>query len=422
MHYYSTKRQAPNVSFREGVVKSLPPDNGLYFPEYIPNLSKIYGSQDMDLQTLAFETLKPFVFPDIPKAVLGNIVEETFDFEIPLVPVADNIHSLELFHGPTYAFKDVGARFLARCLGFFNRQENKEITILVATSGDTGAVASGFLGVEGVKVVILYPKGKVSGLQEKQLTTLGQNIIALEIEGDFDQCQSLVKEAFLDDELNHNLALSSANSINIARWIPQSIYFGWSCFQGLETTNLNISVPSGNYGNLAAGLLAKRMGAPIKHFTAASNANDVVPRYLETGDFQPRNTITTYANAMDVGNPSNFPRILALHDGSYDKIQRNLNGFRLSDEQILKAISECWQRNKYLLDPHGAIGYKACQNSPRATHIFLETAHPCKFDPVIRKVLPDYVLPEFTQELMRKSKTSIEMEAHFDSFKEYLLQ
>ena len=420
MKFYSTNRKSDAVGFRNGVIKSLPSDNGLYFPELIPDIKSVYQASNLDLHSLGYEILKPFCERDISKSKLAEIVEETLSFDIPVVSVSDGIAALELFHGPTYAFKDVGARFLARCLGHFHENEDKEVTILVATSGDTGgAVASGFLGVDGVKVVILYPSGKVSGLQEKQLTTQGQNIRALEVSGTFDDCQDLVKRAFLDQELNDHLNLSSANSINIARWIPQSIYHGWAA---LQVENLKtVSVPSGNYGNLAAGVLAKKMGAPIQTFIAATNANDVVPRYLLSGKYEPKPTIATYANAMDVGKPSNFPRLLELYNNDFDSLKLDISGFTMSDSEILDTIESCWTENSYLLDPHGAIGFKSIAQK-EGNNIFLETAHPCKFDDVIRKVRSDYELPDFTSELMKKEKKSTLMNAEFDLFKDYLLQ
>jgi len=420
MKFYSTNRKSDAVGFRNGVVKSLPSDNGLYFPEVIPDINSVYQASNLDLHSLGYEILKPFSEGDISNSKLAEIVEETLSFDIPLVGVSGGISALELFHGPTYAFKDVGARFLARCLGHFHENEDKEVTILVATSGDTGgAVASGFLGVDGVKVVILYPSGKVSALQEKQLTTQGQNIKALEVSGTFDDCQDLVKKAFLDQELNDHLNLSSANSINIARWIPQSIYHGWAA---LQVENLKtVSVPSGNYGNLAAGVLAKKMGAPIQTFIAATNANDVVPRYLQSGKYEPKPTIATYANAMDVGKPSNFPRLLELYNNDFYSLKSDISGFTMSDSEILDTIDSSWIENSYLLDPHGAIGFKSIAQK-EGNNIFLETAHPCKFDDVIRKIRSDYELPDFTSELMKKEKKAIAMNAEFDLFKDYLLQ
>ncbi len=423
MKFYSTNRKSTPVPFREGVIKSLPSDNGLYYPEIIPNIARYYSTSSPSLGELGYEIMAPFVGDDIPSGRLQQIVEETLAFDLPLVDVADRIQSLELFHGPTYAFKDVGARFLARCLGYFNEQSDQEVTILVATSGDTGgAVASGFYQVEGVRVIILYPSGKVSDLQEKQLTTLGHNIEAFEVDGNFDDCQQLVKQAFLDSDLNSQLQLSSANSINIARWIPQSIYYGWAYLQSQNRDSLVFSVPSGNYGNLAAGMLAKKMGAPIKRFIAASNANDVVPRYLESGNYEPKATIATYSNAMDVGKPSNFPRIQELYDGSYEAIRKDVSGFRLNDDETLASMSRCLEDNDYQLDPHGAIGYAALQEHLNAGEqgIFLETAHPCKFVDTVLKVNSTYELPSFTQELMQKDKSSMAIKADFNVFKELL--
>ncbi len=425
MKFYSTNRKSAPVPFREGVIKSLPRDNGLYYPEIIPDISRYYSTSSPSLGELGYEIMAPFVGNDIPNGRLQQIVEETLAFDLPLVDVADRIQSLELFHGPTYAFKDVGARFLARCLGYFNEQADQEVTILVATSGDTGgAVASGFYQVEGVRVIILYPSGKVSDLQEKQLTTLGHNIEAFEVDGDFDDCQQLVKQAFLDSDLNSQLRLSSANSINIARWIPQSIYYGWAYLQSQNRDSLVFSVPSGNYGNVAAGMLAKRMGAPIKRFIAASNANDVVPRYLESGNYEPKATIATYSNAMDVGKPSNFPRIQELYDGSYEAILGDVSGFRLTDDETLASMSKCLEENAYQLDPHGAIGYAALQEHLNTGEqgIFLETAHPCKFVDTVLKVNSAYELPSFTQELMQKEKSSTAIKADFNVFKELLVK
>lgn len=417
MKFYSTNRNALAVSFKEAVFKSLPPDNGLYFPESIPNLSFL-NSETLELPEIGYEVLKPFASNEIESIELRKLTKEALNFEIPLVEIEKNIHSLELFHGPTYAFKDVGARILARFLGHFNQHDDQEITILVATSGDTGgAVASGFYGVEGVNVIILYPSGKVSELQEKQLTTLGKNIRALEVNGTFDDCQALVKQAFLDTDLNQKLNLSSANSINIARWIPQSIYYFWAC-QQLKDKELVFSVPSGNYGNLAAGILAKKMGAEIKRFIASSNLNDVVPRYIETGSYEPRSTVQTYSNAMDVGKPSNFPRMLELYNQDYNQLISDIQGDRIDDSKTLEIISECKQSNDYILDPHGAIGYQLLKmkRESNETGIFLETAHPCKFLPVLEKVM-DYKLPEFTKNLLNKSKQSEYIESDYQTFK-----
>lgn len=425
MQFYSTNGQSPSVDFKTGVIRSLPSDNGLYFPSAIPNISGALRKQGIGLHEIAFETLKPFCTPEIPEGRLQNIIEDVFSFEIPVVSVKDKLYSLELFHGPTYAFKDVGARFLARCLGYFNEDSDKEVTILVATSGDTGgAVAAGFYKVPGVKVIILYPSGKVSELQEKQLTTLGENIQALEIDGTFDDCQHLVKQAFLNEELNQSLNLSSANSINIARWIPQSIYYSWACAQLTNPDNLVFSIPSGNYGNLAAGMLAHKMGAPISRFIASSNANDVVPRYLRNGQYEPMPTIATYSNAMDVGKPSNFPRMQALCQSDYGTMTELVAGFSLDDSQTLSAMKSCLAENQYQTDPHGAIGYQALVEEIQENEIgvFLETAHPCKFLDVVEKSNPDYQLPEFTGELMTKEKVADQMTPSFAEFKDFLLR
>lgn len=423
MKFYSTNRTSPGIGFKEAVIKSLPSDNGLYFPEAIPDLSFLNKLENPTLPQLGFEILKPFCREDIPASTLEEISVEALSFEIPLKEIEPDIYSLELFHGPTYAFKDVGARILARCLGYFNKDSDHEVTILVATSGDTGgAVASGFYGVEGVNVVILYPSGKVSDLQEKQLTTLGGNITALEIDGTFDDCQALVKEAFLDQELSTQLNLSSANSINIARWIPQSIYYFWACAQLKENEDLVFSIPSGNYGNLAAGILAKKMRAPIKRFVASANLNDVVPRYLESGSYEPKPTIQTYSNAMDVGKPSNFPRMLELYGQDYQQMIAEISGERMGNQETLFTIQRCWEENQYVLDPHGAIGFQLLKQlkQENETGIFLETAHPCKFLPVIEKVIPDYEVPAFTKALLNKEKQATPLKADFGDFKSFL--
>lgn len=428
MKFYSTNQTSPAVGFKEAVIKSLPADNGLYFPETIPNLSFLNKLENPTLPQLGFEILKPFCSEDIAEGLLEQLTADALNFEIPLVEIESGIHSLELFHGPTYAFKDVGARILARCLGHFNKDSNQEVTILVATSGDTGgAVASGFYGVDGVNVVILYPSEKVSDLQEKQLTTLGGNITALEIDGTFDDCQALVKQAFLDTELASKVNLSSANSINIARWIPQSIYYFWACSQlkkhGFnENKDIVLSIPSGNYGNLAAGILAKQMGAPIKRFIASANLNDVVPRYLESGTYDPKPTVQTYSNAMDVGKPSNFPRMQELYGQDYQRMTGEITGGRMGNPETLFTIQQCWEENQYLLDPHGAIGYHLLKESIQENErgIFLGTAHPCKFLPVIEQVIPTYEVPEFTRELLAKKKEAKRLNADYRTFKEFL--
>ncbi|MEO1256580.1 MAG: threonine synthase, partial [Bacteroidota bacterium] len=351
---------------------------------------------------------------------LEQITRRVFNFSIPLVQVNDKMQSLELFHGPTFAFKDIGAKFLAECLAYFNTSNHQETTVLVATSGDTGgAVANGFLGVEGVRVIILYPKGKVSELQEKQLTTLGQNIIALEVEGNFDDCQNLVKRAFADQDLNEEMQLSSANSINIARWLPQSLFYYVPLQHSLK--DMILSVPSGNYGNLTSGVLAMKMGVPIKRFIAASNTNDVVPRYLISNKYEPKPTIPTIANAMDVSDPSNFKRLQSLFDGDYQTIKKFIEPFSMDDSGIRSTIRKCKYDNGYLLDPHSAIAYAALLKSGE-NGVFLGTAHHCKFLPVMEESLGEEVpIPDFAKDLMKKEKKSIEMNTDYESFKEFLI-
>ncbi|WP_424961116.1 threonine synthase [Ekhidna sp.] len=422
MKFVSTTGQGPEVSFREAVLNNLPNDGGLYFPAKIPRLDHRFIDEIpmMQLSEIATVVLSKFCSEDISSDELQSIAERVFDFPMPLVQVNDKIHSLELFHGPTFAFKDIGAKFLAACLAHFNQNENKETTVLVATSGDTGgAVANGFLGVEGVRVIILYPKGKVSELQEKQLTTLGRNITALEVEGTFDDCQNLVKQAFADKQLNKEMHLSSANSINIARWLPQSLFYYVPLQYGFR--DVTIAVPSGNYGNLTSGVLAMKMGVLIKEFIAASNANDVVPRYLRSGDYAPEVTIPTIANAMDVSDPSNFKRLLSLFNGSFQEIKNHLNPFTSDDNAIKQTIRECHNENDYLLDPHSAIAYAALLD-PDEEGVFLGTAHYCKFLPTINEALGREVsIPDFAKDLMAQKKQSIEMKANYEQFKEYLI-
>lgn len=427
MKFYSTNGQSEAVSFKEAVIKSLPSDRGLYFPEEIPELDYLF-LETLDyysLPEIGMEVLRQFTKDDIPEQKLSEILHEALDFEIPVKEVEKNIHTLELFHGPTYAFKDVGARFLARCLGYFNEAESKEVTILVATSGDTGgAVASGFYNVPGVNVVILYPSGKVSDLQEKQLTTLGGNIKALEVEGDFDACQAMVKQAFLDDSINSKLNLSSANSINIARWLPQSIYFFEAYKQLKDKKKVVFAVPSGNYGNITAGMLAKKMGLDIHRFIAASNANDTVPRFLRDGQYEVRPTVQTLSNAMDVSDPSNHPRMLELHEKNFKDIIKHTEGFTLTDEQTLQVMKSCYEANGYILDPHGAIGYQSLkeQLQKKETGVFLETAHYSKFLSTVNQALDQQVdLPDFVADLMTKEKVATQIPGDYEAFKEYLL-
>lgn len=429
MNYYSTNNKQLKHSFRNAVMKGLASDKGLFMPEYIPQLGNgiIENLHQLNFHELALEIVKPFISNDIPEDKLYSIIKDAFNFEIPLLNVHDNIYSLELFHGPTCAFKDVGARFLSRCMSYFAENENETLNILVATSGDTGsAVANAFYKMNGIRVVILYPEGKVSDLQEKQLTTLGENIIALEVAGTFDDCQYLVKEAFNDQIVNSKLKLSSANSINIARLIPQSIYY-FSALKHLDYENRNIvfSVPSGNLGNLTAGLMAKKMGLPVNKFISATNINDIVPEYLETGIFSPRKSLKTLSNAMDVGNPSNFERILDIFNHDHNKITENISGFSLDDKQTLKTIEDINKKYNYVLDPHGAVGYAALNNydlDKDDIGIFLETAHPGKFITDLSTHLNIHItIPDRLKSSMLKSKKTITMSNKFKDFKEFLL-
>jgi threonine synthase len=430
MSFYSTNKQTPLVSLKEAVVKGLADDNGLFMPSRIPQLPAAFFAriEELSLAEISLEVAATLLKDEISREELRPIVEESMNFEIPVVPVHDNIQALELFHGPTHAFKDVGARFMARLLAHFTQESQKQITVLVATSGDTGsAVAAGFLGVPGINVVILYPSGKVSEIQEKQLTTLGQNITALEIEGTFDDCQYLVKKAFLDKNLNQKMQLTSANSINIARLVPQSFYYHYAYAQ-VKTRGqaLVFATPSGNYGNITGGLLAKRMGLPVHKFIAATNQNDIVPAYLQTGQFIPRPSTHTISNAMDVGNPSNFARLMDMYDNSLEKIREEIVGYRFSDEETRQLMREVYQQHGYMLDPHGAIGYGALrhylQDKPELQGIFLETAHPAKFIDVVEDTIPaKVVIPANLQQAMGKTKEAIPMEADYEALKKFLI-
>ena len=426
MNYYSTNDRSNLVSFREAVINSLPVDNGLYFPSEIPDLKHIVDQMsELSLQEVAFEIMRYYCHGDIPENKLLEILEDTFSFDVPLKKVEERIYCLELFHGPTYAFKDVGARFLARCLSYFNESSSDEVTILVATSGDTGgAVASGFYNVPGVNVVVLYPSGKVTALQERQMTTLGGNIQAIEIKGDFDDCQALVKQAFLDTDLQQRMNLSSANSINVARWIPQSIYQFVPFMQVSKGRKVVLSVPSGNYGNLTSAMLAKKMGLPFSRFIAASNANDVIPRYLKSGDYNPKDTIATISNAMDVSKPSNYVRMLELYQSDYSSIIQEVSGFSLEDSETSETIKDCLEKNDYLMDPHSAIAYAALKEGLKEdeTGVFLGTAHHCKFLPTVNNAIGSVVdVPDFALNLFEKEKHARQMDNSFEAFKELLI-
>ena len=422
MKFISTSSPGNAVSFRDAVLNNLPNDGGLYFPVEIPGLmpSLLREMTSMELHEVAAIILSHFCSSDISGTDLEAITRRVFNFPIPVKSVSEGISCLELFHGPTYAFKDVGARFLAECLSFFNTSDKQRRTVLVATSGDTGgAVANGFLGTDGIDVIILYPRGKVSELQEKQLTTLGQNIKALEVDGNFDDCQQMVKQAFADEELSKRMQLSSANSINIGRWLPQSLFYFQPWLN--NQTDVTISVPSGNYGNLTSGILAMKMGVPIDSFIAASNLNDVVPRYLDSGVYRPTKTIGTVANAMDVADPSNFKRLLTLYNDSHADIIKEIIPFSLDDDGILQTIRACYDHNGYLLDPHSAVAYKALQEKG-GEGVFLGTAHYCKFLPTMEKALNRTVeLPGFVSDLMNKEKVATRMDADFAIFKAYLI-
>lgn len=429
MNYYSTNKQAPLATLEEAVVKGLAGDKGLYMPERITRLDPqvIERMKEQSFHEIACTVARAFFGEDVEPETLDQLVCDTLSFETPVVEVKDPIYSLELFHGPTLAFKDVGGRFMARLLGYFIRKEGlKEVNVLVATSGDTGsAVANGFLGVPGIHVYVLYPKGKVSPIQECQFTTLGQNITALEIDGTFDDCQALVKAAFMDEALNAHMKLTSANSINVARFLPQSFYYfnAWAQLarQG-KADELVVCVPSGNFGNITAGLFAHRMGLPIKRFVAANNRNDVFLEYLQTGVYTPRPSVATLANAMDVGNPSNFARIIDLY--SYEQICTLISGYRYTDEQIAEAIRRCYAETGYLLDPHGACGYQALEATlrPGETGVFLETAHPAKFKGTVDQILgADIEIPAKLRAFMAGQKQSIELSKDFKGFKRFLL-
>jgi len=428
MNFYSLNKKAPNVSYSEAVVKGLAPDRGLYFPENITPLPSSFfeNIETMDNVDIAYEAIKQFIGDEIPETNLKDILADVLSFDFPVVPIADNIGTLELFHGPTMAFKDVGARFMARSLEYFNRNNDGHVTVLVATSGDTGgAVARGFLGIKGVDVVILYPNGAVSDIQERQLTTLGQNIKALRIDGVFDDCQEMVKTAFLDESITNQRALTSANSINVARWLPQLFYF---LIAYKQTKKLNkelvFSVPSGNFGNICAGIVANRLGLPVKHFIASVNVNDTVVNYLKTGNYEPKPSKATISNAMDVGNPSNFIRIQQLFDNSFEDLKKDFSSVSFNDDQTREAMKEIKAKSGYIADPHGAVGYlglKDYELSDNEYGIFLETAHPVKFADIVEDTLDTKVeIPEQIKGVLNKEKV-FQSISKYEELKSYLL-
>lgn len=432
MKYRSTNNISPEVTLEEAVVKGLAPDRGLYMPLSIPTLSKEFFEKlpTMTLPEIASEIAISLFGNDVDADKLKALTEDALNFPIPLVKVEERIYSLELYHGPTLAFKDVGARFMARLLGYFNsKNHDRLVNVLVATSGDTGsAVANGFLGVDGIRVFVLYPKGKVSEIQEAQFATLGNNITAVEIDGTFDDCQTLVKQAFLDKELNDTMMLTSANSINVARFLPQMFYYfhAWARLvsSGSDVRNVVVSVPSGNFGNLTAGLIAKRMGLPIKRFIAANNANDIFYQYLLSGKYNPRPSVQTIANAMDVGNPSNFARILDLYGNDHKAITADIAGCTYTDELISATIRETEKKDSYQLDTHGAVAFRALKEmlNPGETGIFLETAHPAKFKTTVENITGKEIeIPKRLTAFMRGEKQSIECEADFNKLKQILL-
>lgn len=433
MKYYSTNKQAPMADLQKAVVKGLAEDRGLYMPERINKMSQVFFDDmtNMSFRDIAFNVAEAFFGEDVDGDALQEIVYETLPFDCPIVRVKENIYSLELFHGPTLAFKDVGARFMARLLQYFIKKEGQgqQVNVLVATSGDTGsAVANGFLGVEGIHVYVLYPKGKVSPIQECQFTTLGQNITAIEVDGVFDDCQALVKNAFMDEELNRHMKLTSANSINVARFLPQAFYYFNAVAQMRRLNHQDdivVCVPSGNFGNICAALFGHEMGLPVKRFIAANNANDIFYNYLQTGKYEPKPSKQTLANAMDVGDPSNFARIYDLYGGSHERITSLISGATYSDEQIRKIMQQCYQATGYVLDPHGACGYQALEEGlkPGEVGIFCETAHPAKFKEKVDEILGiDVEIPERLAAFMKGEKQSVPMPKDFDAFKQYLLK
>jgi len=426
VRYYSLKRKSPDVSFQEAVLNGLAPDRSLYFPESISILPKKFF-QNIDQysnEEIAYKAIKQFIGDEIPKEVLKYIIKDTLHFDFPIIPINDSIVTLELFHGPTMSFKDIGASFMARCLGYFNRKNNNKLTVLVATSGDTGgAVAHGFLGIKGIEVVIVYPTGKVSDIQERQLTTFGQNITAIELDGYFDDCQEMVKKAFLDNEIKRKL--TSANSINIARWLPQMFYY-FIAYKKVykQKKEVIFSVPSGNFGNICAAIMAKRLGLPIKHFIASTNINDTVPNYLANGVYNPKPSKNTISNAMDVGNPSNFIRIQQLFDNDLNLMKNSFSAYSFTDKETKNAMKQIYNNSKYLADPHGAVGYLGAKlfqkKHSKSLCIFLETAHPVKFMDIIKETLSVRIaIPEQIKSVLEKEKKSIKIKT-YEELKRFL--
>lgn len=427
MQYYSLHHKSPKTSFKKAVIEGLAKDRGIYFPEEVTPLDTafIQNISNYTNHEIAFKVIQQFVGNDIPEPVLKEIIKNTLTFDFPIEKITDQISSLELFHGPTMAFKDVGAKFMAQCLEYFNKDNDEEVTVLVATSGDTGgAVANGFLGAKGVNVVILYPSGKVSNIQEKQLTTLGQNITALEVDGVFDDCQEMVKTAFLDDEIERKL--TSANSINIARWLPQMFYFFFA-YKALHQKKkaLVFSVPSGNFGNICAGIMAQKLGLPVKHFVASTNVNDTVPNYLKSGEYTPKPSKATISNAMDVGNPSNFIRIRELFDNDLQQLRNSFSSYSFSDDETREKMQDIYDISGYVSDPHGAVGYLGLEKyglQENEIGIFLETAHPVKFLDVVESTLPISVaIPEQIKKVIDKEKVALKISTYED-LKSYLMK
>ena len=431
MLFYSTNRNSVSVDFKEATINGQAPDKGLYFPEKVPVLSEkfIKNIESFSNEAIAYEVIKPYVGDKIHAAKLKNIVEETVNFPIPLVPVNNEIFSLELFHGPTLAFKDIGARFMSRCLGFFMKNQPKKITVLVATSGDTGgAVANGFYDIPNVDVIILYPSGKVSTVQEKQLTTLGKNIHALEVNGSFDDCQQMVKDIFATAADFKKLFLTSANSINVARWLPQQFYYFFAYKQWADKTNPPVvAVPSGNFGNICAGILATKSGLPIKHFIAACNANDTIPQFFDTNIYKAKQALPTISNAMDVGNPSNFVRIMEIFNQDIPSLKDLVSAESISDEQTKATLKKVYEESAYLLDPHGAVGYHALEKylalHPEQKGIVIETAHPVKFFDVVEPIInAPVIIPEAVKEQLKLTKKSVVMENNTEALRDFLLK